>query len=94
MKNQIEIYQTSNLQIEIVVSFKNDSVWMSQKMMSLLFEKDSDTIGLHLLNIYKDHELIENSTTEFFSVVQMEDKGLPGRLVRKDNKNILTLNNL
>ena len=79
MKNQIEIYQTSNLQIEIVVSFKNDSVWMSQKMMSLLFEKDSDTIGLHLLNIYKDIELVEKSTTEFFSVVQLEGKRLISR---------------
>lgn len=85
MKNQIEIYQTSNLQIEIVVSFKNDSVWMSQKMMSLLFEKDSDTIGLHLLNIYKDHELMENSTTEFFSVVQMEGKRLISRKIKYYN---------
>lgn len=85
MKNQIEIYQTSNLQIEIVVSFKNDSVWMSQKMMSLLFEKDSDTIGLHLLNIYKDHELVENSTTEFFSVVQMEGKRLVSRKIKYYN---------
>lgn len=85
MKNQIEIYQSSNFQIEIVVSFKNDSVWMSQKMMSLLFEKDSDTIGLHLLNIYKDHELMENSTTEFFSVVQMEGKRLVSRRIKYYN---------
>ncbi|MBK7683129.1 MAG: virulence protein RhuM/Fic/DOC family protein [Bacteroidetes bacterium] len=85
MKNQIEIYQTSNLQIEIVVSFKNDSVWMSQKMMSLLFEKDSDTIGLHLLNIYKDLELVEKSTTEFFSVVQLEGKRLISRKIKYYN---------
>ncbi|MBP6513450.1 MAG: virulence protein RhuM/Fic/DOC family protein [Bacteroidia bacterium] len=85
MKNQIEIYQTSNLQIEIVVSFKNDSVWMSQKMMSLLFEKDSDTIGLHLLNIYKDIELVEKSTTEFFSVVQLEGKRLISRKIKYYN---------
>ncbi len=42
--------------------------------MSILFDKDSDTIGLHLKNIYFEKELIEISTTEFFSVVQQEGK--------------------
>ena len=42
--------------------------------MSELFEKDSDTIGLHLKNIYREQELSENSTTELFSVVQNEGK--------------------
>ncbi|MEN8220615.1 MAG: hypothetical protein ABFS56_30545 [Pseudomonadota bacterium] len=32
--------------------------------MAELFDKDSDTIGLHLKNIYKSGELDENSTTE------------------------------
>lgn len=40
--------------------------------MGLLFDKDTDTIGLHLKNIYKEQELDENSTTELFSVVQKE----------------------
>ena len=35
-----------------------------------LFEKDSDTIGLHLRNIYKSGEVIEEATTEKYSVVQ------------------------
>ena len=46
--------------------------------MAELFEKDTDTIGLHLKNIYSDEELVENSTTEFFSVVQ--NKGATQRL--------------
>jgi len=40
--------------------------------MSELFEKDSDTIGFHLRNIYKSGELIEKATTEKYSVVQKE----------------------
>ena len=42
--------------------------------MAELFDKDSDTIGLHLKNIFKSGELDELSTTEFFSVVRMEGK--------------------
>lgn len=42
--------------------------------MSELFEKDTDTISLHLKNIYKEKELDEQVTTEFFPVVQTEGK--------------------
>lgn len=51
---------------------QSESVWLSQKQMSELFEKDSDTIGLHLRNIYKSGELTEKATTEKYSVVQKE----------------------
>jgi len=50
----------------------SDSVWLSQRQMAELFEKDSDTIGLHLKNIFAEEELEESATTELFSVVQRE----------------------
>jgi hypothetical protein len=37
-----------------------------------LFDKDSDTIGLHLRNIYKSGELERLATTEDSSVVRHE----------------------
>lgn len=40
--------------------------------MADLFDKGSDTIGLHLKNIYADGELDENLITEYFSVVRQE----------------------
>ena len=40
--------------------------------MAELFECSSDNISLHLKNIFKEEELQENSTTEYFSVVQKE----------------------
>ncbi|MBP9188707.1 MAG: virulence RhuM family protein [Chitinophagales bacterium] len=70
--NEVEIYKSADAEIEIRVQFKNESVWLSQKQMAELFEKDSDTIGLHLKNIFADEELNETSTTESFSVVQKE----------------------
>ncbi|MFZ1289315.1 MAG: RhuM family protein [Melioribacteraceae bacterium] len=42
--------------------------------MANLFQKDSDTIGLHIKNIFRENELDEKSTTEYFSVVQKEGK--------------------
>ena len=40
--------------------------------MPLLFDKDTDTIGLHSRNIYREGELEELATTEDSSVVQRE----------------------
>lgn len=74
MNNKIEIYKTPDNQTEIQVQFEEDTVWLSQKQMGQLFEKDTDTIGLHLKNIYESGELQELATTEESSVVQTEGK--------------------
>jgi prophage maintenance system killer protein len=71
-KQQIEIYQTDDGQTQIDVRFEQDTIWLSQAQMAELFEKDSDTIGLHLKNIYESSELDPQSTTEESSVVRQE----------------------
>ena len=55
-------------------SLKMNLFGFLKKQMSALFGKDTDTIGLHLKNIYSEEELVELSTTELFSVVQKEGK--------------------
>ena len=74
IESEIKIYQTDDGQTEIDVKFDNETVWLTQKQMAQLFDKDSDTIGLHLKNIYQSGELEELSTTEESSVVQREGK--------------------
>lgn len=70
-KGEIEIYK-SETGAEIYVKQEQDTLWLSQRQMAELFEKDSDTIGLHLKNIYAEGELDEPATTEKYSVVQKE----------------------
>jgi hypothetical protein len=74
MKDEIVLYQSDELSehIEVRIDDEKETIWLTQKQMGLLFDKDTDTIGLHLKNIYKEQELDENSTTELFSVVQKE----------------------
>jgi hypothetical protein len=74
MGSWVEIYRESDGQTQIKVKFDQDTVWLSQRQMAELFGKDSDTIGLHLKNVYEDSELQQESTTEYFSVVQQEGK--------------------
>lgn len=75
MKNsEIKIYNSQNGEISIEVKLERETVWLSQKQMAVLFEKDSDTIGFHIKNIFNSGELDEIATTEKYSVVQQEGK--------------------
>ena len=72
-KTGIEIYQTEDGQ-DVQVRLDKDTLWLSQAQMAELFGKDSDTIGLHLKNIFKEGELDPQATTEESSVVRQEGK--------------------
>ena len=54
--------------------YADENIWLPQKRMAELFGCSADNISLHLKNIYKEKELNESSTTEVFSVVQIEGK--------------------
>lgn len=84
-KGEIIIYQTADHQTQIEVKFEKETVWLNQRQMSNLFGKDSDTIGLHLKNIFQEGELDEPSTTELFSVVQQEGKRKVNRTIKYYN---------
>lgn len=71
-QSQLVIYQTPNGDTQLDVRFFEETVWLTQKQMSELFQTTTDNIGLHLKNIYNEGELIETSTTEDFLVVQTE----------------------
>lgn len=72
--SQLVIYQTEDGLTKLDVRFHDETVWLTQKLMSDLFQTSSDNVGLHLKNIYEEGELDEISTTEEFSVVRQEGK--------------------
>jgi len=56
----------------IEVIYQDGTLWMSQRMMGLLFDVESNTITYHLGEIYKSGELEQISTTRKIRVVQQE----------------------
>ncbi|WP_233268466.1 virulence protein RhuM/Fic/DOC family protein [Cellulophaga sp. L1A9] len=81
-KGEIILY---NDKPNVEIRLENNTIWLNQKQMAELFDKDSDTIGLHLKNIYTTKELNKNATTEKYSVVQIEGK-------REVNRKVLFYN--
>ncbi|MFA5996054.1 MAG: virulence RhuM family protein [Patescibacteria group bacterium] len=59
--NQIIIYNTIDGQTKITVRLEHETVWLSQKQMAELFDKDRKTITEHIQNVFKEGELAENS---------------------------------
>ena len=83
--NSIIIYQPNTDQPAIDVRIEGETVWLSQRQMSVLFDTSSDNVGLHLKNIYAERELLEEATTEDFSVVRQEGNRQVRRSVRHYN---------
>lgn len=82
---QIIIYQVAGNDATIDVQIADETVWLNQRQMAELFDKDIDTIGLHIRNIYKEGELEAGATTEESSVVQAEGERKIRRKVKKYN---------
>ncbi|MDO5769373.1 MAG: RhuM family protein, partial [Psychrobacter sp.] len=80
--SNIEIYQSEDGQARIEIRLEHDTLWLSQAQMATLFDKDTDTIGLHLKNIFNEGEVDEKATTEEFSVVRQEGKRQVRRKLR------------
>ena len=69
--------------IEVII--QDGTIWLSQKLMAVLFDCSIENIIMHLKKtIYTDEELDENSTTKDFLVVQMEGK----RNIKHPNKTL------
>lgn len=60
--NQIVIFQTSDKKVSIDVIFQDENVWLTIDDMAALFEKSRSTINEHILNIYKEGELVETES--------------------------------
>jgi len=71
-QSQFIIYQTEDQQTKLDVRFEGETVWLTQKLMAELFSTSPENILMHLKNIYKDGELLEEATTKDFLLVRQE----------------------
>jgi len=74
MDSQILIYQTENGQTKIETRLENETVWLTQEQMALLFGKAKSTINEHIKNIYKEKELLEADTVHKFGISEFQQK--------------------
>ncbi|MFH2045515.1 MAG: RhuM family protein [Pseudomonadota bacterium] len=67
MKKQIEIFKSDDNQIQLSVNLDQDTVWLTQKQLTLLFERERSVITKHINNIFKEGELNKDAVCAFFA---------------------------
>ena len=72
IRSEILIYQTEDGRTRIGVRLEDETVWLSQKLMAELFQKDVRTINEHIKTIYSEGELEPKATIRKFRIVQTE----------------------
>jgi hypothetical protein len=65
--------------------YEKENIWLTQKMMSALYDVDISTINEHLQNIFFDGELDEKATIGKFPIVQIEGQREVKRQVKHYN---------
>ena len=56
----------------VEVRYEDENIWITQKMLAVLYEVDVRTINYHIKKIFEDSELTEESTIRNFRIVQTE----------------------
>ena len=68
------IFQTQDKSQGVEVVYHDETIWATQKAMSVLFDCTTDNIGLHLKNIFASGELKKESVTEKVSATASDGK--------------------
>ena len=65
----------------IEMRYEDENIWLTQKMMAVLYDVDVRTVNEHIQKIYADNELNEAATIRKFRIVQTEGTRQVGREV-------------
>ena len=68
------IAATGDDETAIEMRYEDENIWLTQKMLSVLYDVELNTINYHIKKIYNDNELSEDSTIRKFRIVQNEGK--------------------
>ena len=73
MENEIIIYQPDET-IKLDVRFENETVWLTQAQMVILFERNQSVIARHISNIFHEGELDKKSVYAKFAYTASDQK--------------------
>lgn len=71
---EIIIYQNPDGNIKIDVRLEEETVWLTQDQMAMLFGKAKSTINEHIKNVYEENELQEAATMKKFGNSEFQQK--------------------
>ena len=86
--SEIIIYKKDN-QVEVEITYDNESLWLSLNQIAELFDRDKSVISRHIKNIFKEEELTYYATVAKNATVQEEGKRKVARTIEYYNLDII-----
>ena len=86
---QIVIYQTKDGRTKLDVQLQEETVWLNLMQLSELFRRDKSVVSKHINNIFKEGELVRNSTVAKYATVQFEGKRQVKREIEYFNLDVI-----
>ena len=88
-KNEIILYQPDET-VKLGVRMSEETVWLTQQQMTILFETTKQNISLHINNIFRERELEKNSVVKDYLTTAADGKNYRTRMLlrlaeRKEN---------
>ncbi len=74
MESEIIIYQTEEGDTRIEVRLENETVWLTQAQLGILYQASKQNISYHIKNIFKERELDENSVVKEYLTTAADEK--------------------
>ena len=66
LKKEIVLFTDDDLKLEVPITPEQETVWLTQEQMSVLFDTARSSIAYHIGNIFKEGELNKNTSVENF----------------------------
>ena len=82
---ELIVYEAPDGEARVDVRLVGETVWLTQRQMSDLFETTPENVVMHLKNVFSDNELEEPATTKDFLVVRTEGKRKVRRSIKHYN---------
>ncbi|NQU66498.1 MAG: virulence RhuM family protein [Candidatus Marinimicrobia bacterium] len=66
--SEILIYQTEDGKTKIQTRLENETVWLTQEQISVLFQRERSVITKHISNVFRENELEEESNVHILHI--------------------------
>ena len=71
-QENLVIFESEDRNVELRVPIEDETVWLTQAQMKLLFEVDRTVVTKHIRNIFRDEELEEKSNVHFLHIANSD----------------------
>ena len=85
---EIVLYQPDE-NVRLEVRIEEETVWLSQQQMTILFQTTKQNVSLHINNIFKEGELRKEATVKDYLTVQSEGERKVSRIVSFYNLDVI-----